>query len=283
MENEETDEFSILSSQFPLRLGGKIDNLMKKKLVLKIGTSTLTNGTRLISRGKVEDIGRQILALREEYDIVLVSSGAIAAAKQFININDTGKPVESKQAMAAIGQPLLMRIYNEIFSDFGIRTAQCLMTYRDFENETSRRNTLNTITELIKYSYLPVINENDTTAVEEIILGDNDNLSAHVAVLINADLLVLVSDIDGLFDKNPHLHADAKLIPEIKNIDEARNLVEERDSGLGRGGMNSKLEAAMLCQKENIETWIVGGGQNNFLIDAFAGNIGFTKFLSDQS
>jgi glutamate 5-kinase len=252
---------------------------MKKKLVLKIGTSTLTNGTKLISRGKIEDIGRQILELREVYDIVLVSSGAIATAKQYINIKDAGRAVESKQAMAAIGQPLLMRIYNEIFSDFGIPTAQCLMTNRDFENETSRLNTLNTITELIKYSYVPIINENDTTAVEEIILGDNDNLSALVATLIDADLLILVSDIDGLFDKNPHLHTDARHIPEVRNIDEALSLVEERDSGLGTGGMNSKLEAAMLCQASNIETWIVGGGQNNFLVDAFAGKSRFTRFL----
>lgn len=252
---------------------------MKKKLVLKIGTSTLTNGTKLISRGKIEDIGRQILALRGCYDIVIVSSGAIAAAKQYINIKDAGKPVESKQAMAAIGQPLLMRIYNEVFGDFGIPIAQCLMTYRDFENETSRQNTLNTINELIKYAYIPIINENDTTAVEEIILGDNDNLSARVAVLIAADLLVLVSDINGLFDKNPHLHADANLIPEINNIEGARELVEERDSGLGTGGMNSKLEAAVLCQNENIETWIVGGAQNNFLVDAFAGKTQFTRFL----
>ena len=253
--------------------------MVKKKLVLKIGTSTLTNGTRVISRGKIEDIGRQILALRDDCDIVLVSSGAIAAAKQYINIKDAGKPVESKQAMAAIGQPLLMRIYNEVFGDFGIQTAQCLMTYRDFENETSRQNTLNTITELLKYGYLPIINENNTTAVEEIILGDNDRLSALVATLIGADLLVLVSDIDGLFDKNPHLHDEANLIPEVKNIDEARKLVQDRDSSLGTGGMNSKLEAAMLCQRENIETWIVGGGRNNFLIDAFAEKIGFTKFL----
>jgi glutamate 5-kinase len=253
---------------------------MKKKLVLKIGTSTLTNGTKLISRGKVEDIGRQILSLREDYDIILVSSGAIAAAKQRINIIDPGKLVESKQAMAAIGQPLLMRIYSEIFSDFGIHTAQCLMTYRDFENETSRRNTLNTINELIKYEYVPIINENDTTAVEEIILGDNDKLSALVAALVKADLLVIASDIDGLFDKNPHIHPDAKLISKINNIDEARNLVEERDSGLGTGGMNSKLEAAMICQKENIETWIVGGGRNNFLIDALEEKIPYTKFLT---
>ena len=251
---------------------------MKKKLILKIGTSTLTNGTKLISRGKIEDIGRQILELRDAYDIILVSSGAIAAAKQFINIKDAGHAVESKQAMAAIGQPLLMRIYNEVFDDFGIQTAQCLMTNRDFENETSRLNTFNTITELIKYNYVPIINENDTTAVEEIILGDNDNLSARVAVLISADLLVLASDIDGVFDKNPHLHADARLIAEIENIDEAKKLVEERDSGLGTGGMSSKLEAAIICGSENIETWIVNGSKPNFLVNALNGTSPFTRF-----
>ena len=254
---------------------------MKKKLVLKIGTSTLTGGTKLISRGKVEDIGRQILELRERFDIVLVSSGAIAAARQRINFIDAGNLIESKQALSAIGQPLLMRIYNEIFTDFGIRSAQCLMTYRDFENETSRLNTLNTISELIKYSYIPIINENDTTAVEEIILGDNDKLSALVAALIKADLLILASDIDGVFDKNPHLHKDAKLIPEIKNITEAKKLVEERDSGLGTGGMNSKLEAAIICQKENIETWIVNGAGNNFLVNAIEGKIPCTKFTAN--
>jgi glutamate 5-kinase len=254
---------------------------MKKKLVLKIGTSTLTNGTKLISRGKIEDIGRQILALREEFEMVLVSSGAIATARQFIKIKSE-KLVESKQALAAIGQPLLMRIYHEVFTDFGIHTAQCLMTYRDFENETSRQNTLNTINELIKYGYIPIINENDTTAVEEIILGDNDKLSALVATLIKADLLVLASDIDGVFDKNPHLHRDAKLISEIKNIEEAKSLVEERDSGLGRGGMSSKLEAAMICQQANIETIIVNGGRNNFLLDALAGKVSFTKFSSPE-
>jgi glutamate 5-kinase len=251
---------------------------MKKRLVLKIGTSTLTSGTRLISRGKIEDIGRQILALRDDFDIVLVSSGAIAAAKQYINIKDAGKPIESKQAMAAIGQPLLMRTYNEVLGDLGIPTAQCLMTYRDFENETSRQNTLNTIEELIKYSYLPIVNENDTTAVEEILLGDNDKLSALVAVLIKADLLVLASDIDGLFDKNPHLHSDARLIEEVSNINDARELVEERDSGFGTGGMNSKLEAAMLCQSEGIETWIVNGGESEFLTKAVDGRLGFTRF-----
>ena len=243
----------------------------------------MTNGTRLISRGKIEDIGRQILALRDDFDIVLVSSGAIAAAKQYINIKDAGKPIESKQAMAAIGQPLLMRTYNEVLGDLGIPTAQCLMTYRDFENETSRQNTLNTIEELIKYHYLPIVNENDTTAVEEILLGDNDKLSALVAVLIKADLLVLASDIDGLFDKNPHLHADAQLIEEVSNIDDARSLVEERDSGLGTGGMNSKLEAAILCQRKGIETWIVNGGRAGFVTAAVVGELRFTRFVDSSN
>lgn len=256
---------------------------MKKRLVLKIGTSTLTSGTRLISRGKIEDIGRQILALRDEFDIVLVSSGAIAAAKQYINIKDAGKPIESKQAMAAIGQPLLMRTYNEVLGDLGIPTAQCLMTYRDFENDTSRQNTLNTIEELIKYSYLPIVNENDTTAVEEILLGDNDKLSALVAVLIKADLLVLASDIDGLFDKNPHLHADARLIEKVTDIEDARALVEERDSGFGTGGMKSKLEAAILCQRGGIETWIVNGGAANFVTDALNGSRPFTRITSSET
>ncbi len=256
---------------------------MKKKLVLKIGSSTLTAGTKLISRGKIEDIGRQILELRDGCDIVLVSSGAIAAAKQYINIKDAGRPVESKQAMAAIGQPLLMRTYHEIFSDFGIPTAQCLMTYRDFENDTSRQNTLNTISELIKFGYLPIVNENDTTSVEEILLGDNDKLSALVATLINADLLVLASDIDGVFDKNPHIHADAELVPEIRDIDEARQLVEERESGLGTGGMNSKLEAAMICRQRKIETWIVNGGKANFLVEALDGRLPFTKFKPERN
>lgn len=255
---------------------------MKKKLVLKIGTSTLTNSTRLISRGKIEDLGRQMLELRDEYDIVLVSSGAIAAAKQYINIKDPGKPVASKQAMAAIGQPVLMRTYNEVLSDLGIQTAQCLLTYRDFENETSRRNTLNTITELIRYSYLPIVNENDTTAVEEILLGDNDNLSAQVAVLIKADLLVLVSDTDGLYDKNPHLHEDAQHIAEVSNIEEAKALVEERDSGFGTGGMNSKLEAAMLCQKNGIETRIVGGEGSDFILNALNEKARSTRFPAVQ-
>jgi len=250
---------------------------MKKKLVLKIGTSTLTAGTKMISRGKIEDIGRQIMKLRDEYDIVLVSSGAVATARQFINLQNSSNPIVTKQALAAIGQPLLMHIYNEVFGDFGIQTAQCLLTYEDFQNNTSRVNVVNTINELLINNFVPIINENDTTSVSEIKFGDNDKLSAHVANLIDADLLVIASDIDGVYDKNPHIHQDARLVLELKDIELAKNFIEEKDSGLGTGGMSSKLQAGNICKEKNIDVWIVNGGRSNFLIDALDGNNLFTK------
>ena len=194
-------------------------------MVLKVGTSTLTAGSGKISRGKIEDMARQILELRNQYDIVLVSSGAIATARQFVNITGWDTQVASKQAMSAIGQPKLMQIYNEVFSDFDLRIAQCLMTYRDFENPNSCNNTLNTINELLKYNYIPIINENDTVSTVELdrpgdtpnrkrVFGDNDKLSGLVMTHIDADLLVLLSDIDGLYSGDPN-SAGAKLITDV--------------------------------------------------------------------
>ena len=251
---------------------------MKRKIILKIGTSTLTAGTNRISYAKIEDIARQAVILKDDYDFVLVSSGAIATAKQFVEIYEYRKHVDSKQAMAAIGQPKLMRIYDEIFGSFGLRIAQCLLTYRDFQDSSAKINTKNTIDKLIKHDFIPIVNENDTVAIEEIVLGDNDKLSALVAVITDADLLVIASDIDGLFDKNPHLNKDAKLIEEIKDLRHARLFIEEKESSLGTGGMSSKLQAAEICRQKNIEMWIVNGRSNNFLVDAFQGKRPFTKF-----
>jgi glutamate 5-kinase len=256
----------------------KSGNNMKKKLILKIGTSTLTANTDKISRAKIRDVARQIVILKKKYDIVLVSSGAIATARQFIDIDGSRKYVDSKQAMAAIGQPKLMRIYDEVFSEFGLNIAQCLMTYRDFEDAKAKANTKNTINKLLKYDYIPIINENDTLAIEEIVLGDNDKLSALVACILNADLLVLASNIDGLYDKNPHLFKDAKLIKEVKNLRQASKFVHDRKTKLGVGGMASKIKAAQICRRNGIEIWITNGGKKNFLIDSLAGKIPFTKF-----
>lgn len=252
--------------------------MKKSKLVIKIGSSTLTAETDRISRGKIEDIARQILVLRKEYDIVLVSSGAVAAANQIINTNRWEHDVKSKQAKAAIGQPILLQMYNEVFRDFEIRTAQCLLTYNDFERLTSRKNTKNTVNELLNMGYIPIVNENDTVSVIEIEVGDNDKLSAYVASLVNASKLVLVSDINGIYTKNPHLHSDAVLIDEVNDLKQVSQYVEERESDLGTGGMTTKLEAAQMCFDNDVEMYIVNGKENNFLVDALSGKSKCTKF-----
>lgn len=252
---------------------------MKSKIVVKLGTSTLTAGTNKISRGKIEDIARQIEKLKDSYDIILVSSGAIATARQFVNIKAWNNIVASKQALSAIGQPKLMQIYSEVFADFDLKIAQCLMTYRDFENEVSRLNTRNTINELITHNFIPVINENDTVAVEELILGDNDKLSALVANLIDADKLIIASDIDGLFDKNPKLYPDARLISEISDLEKLGEFIEEKDNGLGTGGMTSKISAVKICFEKRIVVYIVNGSKPNFIEDSLNEKIPFTKFV----
>lgn len=251
---------------------------MKPIIVLKIGSSTLTAGTNRISRGKMEDIARQIEILRENYCIVLVSSGAIATARQFIDQKSWGDQVATRQAMSAIGQPKLMQMYSEVFRDFDIKIAQCLMTYIDFEKAQSRTNTLNTIQELLNHNYLPIINENDTVAVEELIVGDNDKLSALVARLLKAEYLVLASDIDGLYDKNPHLHKDAQLLTNITDFEQVEQYIEEKKDSIGTGGMTSKLLAAKICTRENIKVIIVNGGRNNFLVDCLNKTIPHTEF-----
>lgn len=250
---------------------------MKKKIVVKIGSSTLTAGTNRISYGKIESLARQITKLQEEYQIVIVSSGAIATARQILDIH-LEQNINNKQALAAIGQPKLMRIYDEVFESFGIHVAQCLLTYHDFEKEITRENTKNTINTLLEHNIVPIINENDTVSAEEIILGDNDKLSALIAGIIEADILILASDIDGVFDKNPHLHADAQLITEVSDLSEITKFIEEKPSKLGTGGMTSKLKAAEICFENNVEMYILNGNQFNFIENLMNNNIRRTRF-----
>ena len=252
--------------------------LMKKKLIIKIGTSTLTAGTNRISFAVIESLARQIVELKQAYDVVIVSSGAIATARQFVEINGFQRNVDSKQAMAAIGQTKLMELYDTIFSTFGLNIAQILLTYRDFENNIANENTRNTIKRLWQADYIPIVNENDTVSIEEILLGDNDKLSALVAVITEADLLILVSDIDGIFDRNPHLHADALLISDVSDLESIKDCVEEKESTLGTGGMSSKLYAAEICMRNDVEMWIVNGQRANYIIKALNRAIPFTRF-----
>ena len=257
-------------------------NNMRKKLIIKIGTSTLTAGTNRISFAVIESLARQIVELKKEYDIVIVSSGAIATARQFVEINGFHKNVDSKQAMAAIGQTKLMELYDDIFRTFGLNIAQILLTYRDFENETANENTRNTINKLWEVDYIPIVNENDTVSIEEIVLGDNDKLSALVAVITNADLLILVSDIDGIYTCNPHLHQDAELITSVTDLNSITHCVEEKESTLGTGGMSSKIYAAEVCMRHCVEMWIVNGQRANYIIKALNGEIPFTRFKAKE-
>ena len=175
--------------------------MTKKRILLKIGSNTLTKETDHISRGKIEDIGMQIAALQEEYEFIIVSSGAIAAAKQFVKLDNHDKDVFVKQALASIGQPHLMRIYHENFKDLGLNTSQCLLSYSDFEKEKTKINIVNTINVLVKNSYIPIINENDTVAIDEIQFGDNDKLAALTAVLLNVDILIIGANTDAIYTK----------------------------------------------------------------------------------
>lgn len=262
----------MLKAQLPTRFN------MKKKLIIKIGTSTLTAGTNRISFAVIESLARQIVELKKDFDIVIVSSGAIATARQFVEINGFNKNVESKQALAAIGQTKLMELYDDIFRTFGLNIAQILLTYRDFENDTANENTRNTINKLWEVDYIPIVNENDTVSIEEIVLGDNDKLSALVAAITDADLLILVSDIDGIYTSNPHLHSDAEFISEVSDLKTIEHCIEEKESTLGTGGMSSKVHAADICMKHGVEMWIVNGQRANYIIKALNGGIPFTKF-----
>lgn len=256
---------------------------MKKTLILKIGSSTLTAGSNRISRGKIEDIARQITQLQSEYNIAIVSSGAIATAKHFIEVNAWQRS-QSRQALSAIGQPILMQIYNEIFRDFGIASAQCLLTYRDFDNYDAKENIKNTLFDLFKNNFVPIINENDTIAVDEIVFGDNDKLSAYVANLISADLLMLASDIDGLFDKNPQKYEDAVLIQRIDDINMCQKYIDEKtENQLGTGGMTSKIQAAEVCSQKATQMWIVNGGYNNFILDTIQNKTQHTRFIFESN
>ena len=224
-----------------------VDLKEKKRIVFKIGTSSLTHSeSNAIDLVKLEKFIRILTDLHNQgKEIILVSSGAIAIGRRALGLKE--KPVETsvKQACAAVGQSRLMTMYQKIFSEYNQRTAQILMTKVTFSNDKSRHNATNTFEELLKMGVIPIVNENDTVATDEIDLGDNDFLSAIVSAIVKADLLVLLSDIDGLYTDDPSKNKDAKLIPYVESItDEMLEMAKGPATDLGTGGMASKLGAA---------------------------------------
>ena len=249
----------------------------KKRILLKIGSNTLTKETDNISRGKIEDIANQIAKLQDTCEFIIVSSGAIAVAKQFVKLESKRKELFVKQALASIGQPHLIRIYQEIFREYGLLTSQCLLSYSDFERQESKTNIVNTINVLVNNNYIPIINENDTVATDEIKFGDNDKLGALTASLLNADLFIIATNTHGIYTKESMENGSPKTIELVQEFEELTNHVINSKSSHGSGGMQSKIEAASLAKKANIETWIVNGLEDDFIIKALESKASFTK------
>ncbi|MCG1036674.1 glutamate 5-kinase [Polaribacter sp. DS7-9] len=255
----------------------KQDNMQKKKrILLKIGSNTLTKETNNISRGKIEDIANQIAKLKDSCEFIIVSSGAIAVAKQFVKLESKQEDVFVKQALASIGQPHLIRIYQEIFREYGLLSSQCLLSYSDFEKQESKTNIVNTINVLVNNNYIPIINENDTVATDEIKFGDNDKLAALTATLLDVDLLIIATNTNGIYTKESFKNNNPETILEVDNFEDLKSEVVSSKSSHGTGGMASKIEAASLTKKANIETWIVNGLEDNFITNAINNLVPFT-------
>jgi len=251
--------------------------MAKKRILLKLGSNTLTKETNHISRGKIEDIGMQIAALKNDYEFIIVSSGAIAAAKQFVKLDNQDEDVFVKQALASIGQPHLMRIYQENFSDLGLHTSQCLLSYSDFEKEQTKVNIVNTINVLVKNNYIPIINENDTVATDEIQFGDNDKLAALTAVLLNVDILIIATNTNGIYTKVSINNKVPETIELVTDLSLLQKEIGESKSSHGTGGMQSKIDSAAIAKAANIETWIINGLEDNFILKGLKNEIAFTK------
>lgn len=233
----------------------------KKRIVVKVGTSTIThNETGDLDYLKLEKMIRILTDLRNQgKEIVLVSSGAVAVGKTAMNLKE--KPIErtKKQACAAIGQCRLMMVYQKLFSEYNQKTAQILLTKFTIVDDRSRHNAQNTFRELLEMGVIPIVNENDTVATDEIDdVGDNDTLSAVVAAMIKADLLVLLSDIDGLYTDDPNHNEEAILIPYVEAIsDEMLEMAKGPASKVGTGGMSSKLAAAGIANDAGADMLII--------------------------
>lgn len=247
-----------------------------KVVVVKIGTSTLTYDSGKLNLRRVEMLCRALSDLQNSgKKIVLVSSGAVGVGMGKLGMTSRPHSTAKKQALAAIGQCELMFIYDKFFGEYHQTVAQVLLTADVTARENSRRNVVNTFSELLDMNIIPIVNENDTVAVDELEglnFGDNDTLSAIVATLVDADALLILTDIDGVYDKNPKTNPDARRIPVIHEInDEVRAMAGGAGSNRGTGGMTTKIRAAQVAAEKHIPTYILAGDDPENLYRAFNG------------
>ncbi len=250
------------------------------RIVIKIGTSTLTHASGHLNIRRVEALCKTISDIRNAgHEVILVSSGAIGMGVSKLGLKKRPDDMPTKQAAAAVGQCELMYIYDKLFGEYHHTVSQLLITGDDMRSEQRHQNFTNTLDRLLALGAMPIINENDTVATDEIGIGDNDTLAAIVAKSVRADLLVLLSDIDGLYTADPHKDPDAVLLRHVTEInDEVRALAGVSGSGLGTGGMITKLQAAELCLGCGCTMVIANGERGEVLYDILDGKEVGTKF-----
>ena len=255
------------------------------RIVVKVGTSTLTHATGRINIRHVEALCKTLSDIKNAgHDLILVSSGAIGMGVGKMNLPGRPEDMPTKQAMAAVGQCELMYVYDKLFSEYHHTVAQILVTGEDLRDEQRHRNFRNTILRLLELQTLPVINENDTVATEEVAVGDNDTLSALVAVSVEADELIILSDIDGLYTANPRTDPKAELIREVRELTpEMLAAAGGKGSALGTGGMATKLTAAGLCMASGTDMRILNGARPEALYDVLDGKAVGTRFAAGKT
>ncbi|WP_052122435.1 glutamate 5-kinase [Chelonobacter oris] len=259
---------------------GTIEKKSAKTIVLKFGTSVLTQGSSKLNRPHMLNIVRQCAQLQQEgFRVVIVTSGAMAAGRHYLQHPQLPPTIASKQLLAAVGQSQLIQTWEQLFDIYDIYIGQMLLTRADVEDRERFLNARDTLNALLDNNIIPIINENDAVATAEIKVGDNDNLSALAAILANADQLYLLTDQQGLFDSDPRANPNAKLIPCVDKItDHIRAIAGGSVSGLGTGGMSTKITAADIATRSGIETIIAPGSQANVIVDLAHGEAIGTKF-----
>jgi len=267
----------------------KIDSTITcRRIVAKFGTSLLTAGSNRLNMERMTDLVNQLAQLHSQgVEVVIVTSGAIAAGREKLGLTKKAKGVALKQVLASVGQGRLMNIYERLFEQHQITVGQALLTKSVLVDRAGYLNTRNTLLASLEMGVIPIINENDVVAVDEIRearFGDNDNLSAMVANLIDADLLFILTDIDGLFTADPNRDSSAKLIPLVEKIDDKiESLMSGSTSGLGTGGMVTKIEAARLATASGVTVVIANGSEKDVLLRAARGETIGTRFLPVKS
>ena len=245
-----------------------------KRIILKVGSSSLVNEDGVVNYESIETIISTLANLvKLNKEVILVTSGAVALGMGKLNLKTKPKKMALKQACAAVGQALLMNEYQKIADSYNLLCSQILVNHDDFENRNRMTNLTNTIEELFDNKILPIVNENDALTTEEIKVGDNDTLSALLSSMVNADMLILASDIDGLYDKNPKVYKDAKKINIVETIDETiEAMIGKVTSNVGTGGMETKIKAARIATSAGVNMAIISSQDINKITDLIEGN-----------